>query len=102
MNIWPGWSTSAAPRRLLWAATAVVLLPWTIGEYLKTFHQPGIDDDWPRSLLMIDYLIIGSTLFGLSMVIACTFGCWIVAVMRGPRRDGDPFPGDRGRPPPDD
>jgi hypothetical protein len=79
-----------------------VLLPWLFGELAKSFHQPGLDNDGPRNQLLIDFIVAGSVIFLLTMVLTYAFGCWISAVLHGPRRDGDAFPGDRGRPPPDD
>jgi hypothetical protein len=100
--MWPGWRSSRARRWLLWAAAASVLLPWLAGELAKTFHQPGLDDDGTRNLMLIDFIVVGSVVFLLTMVVTCAFGCWITAVMHGPRRDGDAFPGDNGRPLRDD
>ncbi|HPO18698.1 MAG TPA: hypothetical protein PLO07_05845 [Rubrivivax sp.] len=100
--MWPGWTTSRARWRLLWALLASLTLPWLAGEMAKTFHQPGLDDDAQRNQMLIDFLVIGGSLWALTMVLLCTFGCWISAVMHGPRRDGDPFPAGQGRPHGDD
>ena len=100
--MWPGWRTSPVRGRLLWATAAAVLLPWLGGELAKTFHQPGLDDDGVRNQMLIDFIVIGSVVFLLTMVVTYAFGCWITAVMHGPRRDGDAFPGDNGRPLRDD
>ena len=43
-----------------------------------------------------------ASLFALRMVLTYAIGCWITAVMRGPRRDGDVFPAGQGRPQHDD
>ena len=100
--MWPGWKHSPARRHLAWATVGAFALPWLIGEWFKSFHQPGLDNDGPRNQLLIDYIVAGGVVFLLTMVLTYAFGCWITAVMRGPRRDGDAFPGDHGRPPPDD
>jgi hypothetical protein len=89
------WSqvTPVVKQRLAWAAAASLALPWTVGEFAKTFHQPGIDDDALRHAQFIDILVIGVVVFLLTMVITVGFGCVITAVMKGPRHFGDAFPG---------
>ena len=42
--------------------------------------------------MLIDFMVAGAIVFGLSMVITYAVGCWIVAVMKGPVRHGDAFP----------
>jgi hypothetical protein len=100
--MWPGWKTSRVRWQLLWATLASLLLPWLLGEFIKTFHQPGLDDQAERSQMLVDFIVAGSILFALTMVLTYAIGCWISAVMQGPRRFGDAFPGDRERPQPDD
>lgn len=100
--MWPGWTTSPTRWRLLWALLASLTLPWVVGVMVKTFHQPGLDDQAERNQMLIDFLVIGGSLWALTMVLLCAIGCWISAVMHGPRRDGDPFPADQGRPHSDD
>ncbi|TXI17273.1 MAG: hypothetical protein E6Q67_13400 [Roseateles sp.] len=91
------WFTPALRRRTAWAVAACALLPWMLGEFVKGFYTPGLSADPERTQLLIDYLVIGSVLFGLSMVATWLVGCWVVAVMKGPTRHGDPFPGDTPR-----
>ena len=100
--MWPGWTTSPTRWRLLWAVLASLTLPWLIGAIAKTFHQPGLDDQAERNQMLIDFLVIGGMLSALTMVLLCAIGCWICAVMNGPRRDGDEFPAGQGRPYTDD
>ena len=102
LPLWPGWRRSRTRWHLLWATAASVLLPWMLGEVFKTFHQPGLDDRSERNLMLIDFIVFGSILFALTMVLTYAIGCWITAVMRGPQRQGDPFPADRGQPEHDD
>ena len=92
------WSQVApvVKRRLAWASAASVALPWLAGEFAKTFHQAGIDDDALRSVLLIAILVIGVVVFALTMVATVAFGCVITAVMKGPPFRGDPFPSCRG------
>ena len=52
--MWPGWRTSRTRWLLLWATLASLLLPWLLGELVKTFHQPGLDDQPERSQMLID------------------------------------------------
>jgi hypothetical protein len=87
---------------LLWATLASLLLPWMLGELVKTFHQPGLDDQPERSRMLVDFIVAGGIVFALTMVLTYAIGCWITAVMRGPRRDGDVFPSGQGRPQHDD
>lgn len=100
--MWPNWKTSPTRWRLLWASIASVLLPWLAGEMIKTFYQPGLHDQPQRSQMLIDFIVAGSILFALTMVLTFAIGCWITAVMHGPRRDGDAFPAGQGTPMHDD
>lgn len=85
------------PRTLGLALLAVALLPWLLGEVAKTFYQPGLDNDALRHQLLIDYLVIGTAIFGLSMVSTLAVGCWVVATLKGPRFEADSFPVDGPR-----
>jgi len=100
--MWPNWKTSPTRLRLLWASIASVLLPWLAGELIKTFYQPGLHDQPLRSQMLVDFIVTGSILFLLTMVLTYAIGCWITAVMHGPRRDGDAFPAGQGTPMHDD
>jgi hypothetical protein len=100
--MWPNWTNSPARRRLLWATLVSLLLPWLLGEFVKTFHQPGLDDQAQRHQMLVDFIVVGGMLFALTMVLTYAIGCWIVAVMHGPRRDGDAFPANQGMPRHDD
>jgi hypothetical protein len=100
--MWPDWKKSPVRRRLLFGAIGSLFLPWLLGECVKTFHQPGMDDRALSNQLLIDYIVAGSVLFLLSMVLTYAIGCWITAVMHGPRRDGDAFPSNQGTPSHDD
>ena len=100
--MWPGWKTSRTRWQLLWATLASLLLPWLLGEAVKTFHQPGLVDQPERARMLVDFIVVGGILFALTMVLTYAIGCWITAVMRGPRRDGDVFPSGQGRPQTDD
>lgn len=80
-------------RRLAMAAAASVLLPWTVGEAVKTMHQAGLDDDSVRSVQLIDFGVIGAVVFGLTTLFTVMLGCLIVASMKGPAEQADLFPG---------
>jgi uncharacterized membrane protein YedE/YeeE len=75
------------------ALAAALLLPWLAGQWVRTWLQPGLADDVDRTLMRVDFMVLGGILFGLSMFVAYACGCWIVAVMQGPARRGDAFPG---------
>ena len=100
--MWPGWSSSRTRWWLLWSTLASLVLPWLAGQLAKSFHQPGLDDQAERNQMLIDFLVIGGSLSALAMVLLCAIGCWITAVMHGPRRDGDSFPCGQGQPVHDD
>lgn len=101
-SIWPGWKASATRRALPWVVLASVVAPWLVGEFVKTWHQPGIDNDAMRQQMLIDFVVAGTVIFLLTMVLTGLIAGWIGAVMRGPRRDGDAFPSGQGRPRHDD
>jgi len=94
------WFTRKLQRRAALAVVASLAVPWAVGDFFKGFHKPGLVNDATRTQLLIDYLVIGASLFGLTMVGTWLIGCWVVAVMRGPRREADAFPGAPGEPPP--
>ena len=81
-----GWFTPLLRRRAALAVAASLLAPWAVGQFVKGFYQPGLADDAVRSQLLVDFIVIGTSLF--------------TAVMKGPRRDADHFPGAPGEPPP--
>lgn len=93
-------SSLCTPRRLLAALLAAFALPWLLGEWVKTGLQPGLADDAVRVAMRVDFIVLGAMLFGASMLLVLAFGCWIVHVMKGPARHGDPFPVDKAPPTP--
>ena len=100
--MWPGWKSSPTRWRLLWATLASLALPWLLGEWVKNSIQPGLHDEPERSRLLVDFVVAGGILFALTMVLTYAIGCWIAAVMHGPRRNGDVFPAGQGQPQHDD
>jgi hypothetical protein len=95
-----GWFTPQLRRRASLAVAASLLGPWALGQFVKGFYQPGLANDAERSQLLIDFIVIGASLFALTMVATWLIGCWVTGVMKGPRRDADTFPGAPGEPPP--
>ena len=94
------WFTPGLRQRAALAVAAALALPWTVGEFAKGFYQPGLADDAERRQLLIDFMVIGAIVFALTMVATWLIGCWVTAVMKGPRRQADDFPGAPGEPPP--
>jgi hypothetical protein len=84
-------------RRLCLALLAVLLLPWLVGTLVKTRLQPGLVDDAERAALLVDFVVAGSIVSGLALLAVYAIGLWIVAVMKGPRREADSFPVDSPR-----
>jgi uncharacterized membrane protein YedE/YeeE len=76
---------------------AVIALPWLVGEWIKTTLQPGVSDAAASASMLVDFVAIGSVVFGLSMWVVAACACWIVGVMKGPALSGDPFPPDEPR-----
>lgn len=79
-------------RRLALGAVVSFVGPWLLGSLVKTFYQPGLHPDPLRSQLLIDFVVVGAIVLLLTMVLTWAFGAWILAVMKGPHRDGDAFP----------
>jgi len=96
---WPLLLDARTRRRLGLAAIALFALPWLIGQWVKTTLQPGLVEQAERARLLVDFVVIGAMVFGLAVLVTVACGCWIVAVMKGPERAGDPFPADRARQP---
>ena len=87
-------------RRLLWASAASIALPWTAGEWIKRWQQGGFDEADPlRAEMMVDFIVAGTVFTALSLVVAVAVGCWVLAVMQGPRYTADSFPVDEPRDP---
>ena len=85
---------SSVKRRLLAALVLSVALPWLVGSWIKTTMQGGLHDDAVRASQMVDYIVAGSVVFLIAMVVTAAVGCVVVAVMKGPYYAGDPFPQD--------
>ena len=88
------WIPSQGPCRRLLAGTALatLALPWLAGEFAKQFFQPGLTDDPARQTLLIDYIVMGALVFGLTMLLTVAIGCAIRGVMQGPQRRADDYP----------
>lgn len=95
-----GWFTPVLQRRTALAVAGSLLLPWALGEFAKGFYQPGLADDAARSQMLIDFIVVGTSLLALTLVATVLIGCWVIAVMQGPQRHADPFPGAPGELPP--
>jgi hypothetical protein len=87
-------------QRLGAALAAVLVLPWAVGEWVKSGLQPGLVDRPQSAAMQVDFVVLGSMMAGLSLLVVVAFGCWIVSVMRGPVRVADSFPVDSPRTPP--
>ena len=94
---WPRWLDPRTRRRLGTATLAALALPWLVGQWVKTGLQPGLVDHAERASLLVEFVVIGAMIFGMSAVMTYACGCWIVAVMKGPQRTGDAFPPDEPR-----
>jgi hypothetical protein len=97
---WPRWMNPPTRRRLGAALAAVLVLPWAVGEWVKSGLQPGLVERPESAAMQVDFVVIGSVVAGLSLLVVVAFGCWIVSVMRGPVREADSFPVDSPRTPP--
>lgn len=87
----------AVRDRLAWAAAASVVLPWMAGAWVKRGIESEMAIDFARRIALIDYLVAGTILTALSLVLTVAFGCWVIAVMKGPRYVADSFPVDSPR-----
>ncbi len=88
------WFDARLKRRLAWALAASFALPWLAGEFAKQFVQPGLHNDAQRGQLLIDFIVIGTIVFALTLVLTWLIGSWVTAVMKGPQIEGDAFPAD--------
>jgi len=84
-------------NRLLCGAAAAVLLPWTVGEWVKRWQQTDMPLDPMRSEMMVDFIVAGTVFASLTLVLTVAIGGWVTAVMRGPRFTADSFPVDAPR-----
>jgi hypothetical protein len=92
-------STFRLRRALAWGLALALALPWLIGQWVKTTLQPGISDAAASASLLVDYIVIGTSVFGVALWLVVACGCWIVHVMKSPQRFGDPFPAEEPRSP---
>jgi len=88
------WFTPALRKRLAWGLCACIALPWLLGEWAKTFVQPGLYNDAERVQMLIDFIVRGAILFCLTMLLTWLIGQWVLAVMKGKQYLGDEFPDD--------
>ena len=86
---------------LLWASAASIVLPWIAGESVKRWQQAALTHDPGRDEMIVDFIVAGSILACLGFVLTVAFGCWVTAVMKGPRFTADSFPVDSPRRPVD-
>ena len=84
-------------QRLLWATAASILIPWLVGEWVKRWLQSGMPLDPMRQELLVDFIVAGSVLTSLSLVLTVAVGCWVTAVMKGRHYTADSFPVDSPR-----
>ncbi|WP_157270078.1 hypothetical protein [Azohydromonas aeria] len=84
--------TGSCRRLLALTGLVTLVLPVIAGEFAKQFFQPGLSDDPMRQSLLIDYIVIGALVFGLTMMLTVGLGCWMRGVMQGPARRADDYP----------
>jgi hypothetical protein len=85
-------------RGLAWGLAAAVGLPWLLGIWFKRGLQPGLVDRAASAATLVDYIVLGAIVCGLSLWVVAAFACAIVGVMRGPQYRADSFPPDAPRP----
>ena len=87
----------AIRNRLAVAAIASVLLPWTVGEWVKRWQQTELPLDPMRAEMLVDFIVAGTVFTSLTLVFTVAIGCWVTSVMKGPRFTADSFPVDAPR-----
>lgn len=106
----PGREPTPSPglERLIWRrlpalalAGSLVPLLWLLGAWVLTPHPPSAVQ--ARELEQQFYLALGVLALHLTLLLTVAIGCVIVMVMKGPRRQADPYPlperEDQARPP---
>jgi hypothetical protein len=68
---------------LSWSLAAAVAAPWLIGLWCKTGLQPGLVDNAARASLLVDFVVIGTIVFGIALWMVAAFALWIVRAMQG-------------------
>jgi hypothetical protein len=91
------WVSRSVRKRLAWATVASVMLPWTVGEWVKRWQQTDMPLDPMRGEMMVDFIVAGCVLTALTLVLTVAVGCWVTGVMKGPRFTADSFPVDSPR-----
>jgi len=84
-------------NRLAWATGAGVVLPWMVGEWVKRWLQTDMPLDPMRGEMLVDFIVAGTIMTALTLVFTVAMGCWVTAVMKGPRFTADSFPVDSPR-----
>ncbi len=87
----------AVRNRLAWATAGSVVLPWTIGEWVKRWLQIDMPRDPMRGEMLVDFIVAGVIVTALTLVLTVAVGCWVTAVMKGPHFTADSFPVDSPR-----
>jgi hypothetical protein len=84
-------------NRLAGAAAASVALPWVAGEWVKRWLQADMPLNPLHDELLVDFIVAGTIFAALTLVFTVAVGCWVTAVMKGPRYTADSFPVDSPR-----
>lgn len=95
----PASSRRSAPAGIeehLWRALprytlAVTVVPLLAALGARWLHGRPLTD-WDGPLLLGDMLAIGTVIFLWTMMVTLACGCWVVRVMKGPRRVADSYP----------
>jgi hypothetical protein len=88
---------AAVRNRLLWATAGSVVVPWIAGEAVKRWQSMDMPLDPMRSEMMVDFIVAGTIVTALTLVLTVAVGCWVTAVMKGPHYVADSFPVDSPR-----
>lgn len=92
----------------IWRRIPALLTAGTLGPLLASLlwrwtAPDNVDPTRYKSLLLMDYTMIGVVLMSWTLLLTLALGCWIVMIMKGPPRSADAYPlPDRDAPAPDD
>jgi hypothetical protein len=67
------------------------------GEVCKRWQQAAMPPDPMRGELLVDFIVAGTVVTALILLLTVAVGCWVTAVMKGPRFTADSFPVDSPR-----
>ena len=74
------------------AISASLTLPFLFALASRIFPYGSTPDEISRNIQLTDFMLLGCVSFLLQAIAIILFGCLIVEIMKGPKREADSYP----------